>query len=97
MNPQVITANALVEGDVVYLSAKGAWARSLIEAQVYTDAALAQDRLAAASARSGEVVGVYLMDVATETGAPQPKHFREDFRQTGPSNKFHGKQADAQE
>jgi len=24
---------------------------------------------------------------------PEPTHFREDFRRTGPSNLFHGKQA----
>ena len=97
MSEQVITANALVEGDVVYLAANGQWARSLAEAQVHSDAAAAEVKLAAASARSGEVVGVYLMDVSTDSGVPQPKHFREAFRQTGPSNKFHGKQADAQE
>jgi hypothetical protein len=25
---------------------------------------------------------------------PEPTHFREDFRRTGPSNYFHGKQVD---
>ncbi len=97
MTSQVITANALVEGDVVYLAHGGGWARSLSQAEVFADPASAESKLSAALARSGEVVGVYLMDVATDTGVPTPKHFREAFRQTGPSNKFHGKQADAQE
>jgi hypothetical protein len=30
----------------------------------------------------------------TENG-PQPVHFREEFRRTGPSNYFHGKQEQA--
>ena len=97
MSTQVITANALVEGDVVYLSTDGHWERSLAAAQVFSDALTADNKLAAATARSGEVVGVYLMGVAIVKGVPQPKHFREAFRQTGPSNKVHGKQADAQE
>lgn len=97
MIPQVITANALIEGDVVYLSPTGAWALDLENAQIFTEEAAAQKALNAATARSGEVVGVYLIDVALENGRPQPTHFREAFRQTGPSNKFHGKQADRQE
>ena len=97
MKPQVITANALIEGDVVYLSPTGAWALDLVDARVFTDEDAAQKALEGATARSGEVVGVYLMDVALENGTPQPTHFREAFRQTGPSNKFHGKQADLKE
>ncbi|QCO57785.1 DUF2849 domain-containing protein (plasmid) [Pseudorhodobacter turbinis] len=94
MKPQIITANALVEGDVVYLAADNCWARRLQDAQVFDDPDVAQAALAAAHARDHEVVGVYLADVRLEGGLPQPTHFREAFRQTGPSNKFHGKQAD---
>ncbi|NQZ72095.1 MAG: DUF2849 domain-containing protein, partial [Dinoroseobacter sp.] len=36
----------------------------------------------------------YLVDAkAGETG-PEPNHFREEFRRTGPSNYAHGKQVD---
>ena len=92
--PQVITANALVEGDVVYLASEGHWTRKLEEAEIFTDAAIAEDVLLTATARSGEVVGVYLMPVAVNDGAPEPVHFREGFRRRGPSNRFHGKQAE---
>ena len=93
-HPKVITANALVEGDVVYLTAAGAWARTLEAAEVFTDEAVAEDVLLSARGRSGEVVGAYLMDVSLSDGRPRPVHFREVFRATGPSNRFHGKQAE---
>lgn len=94
--PKVITANALLEGDVVYLTARDTWSRSLAEADVLTDEADAQYRMLQAGARADEVVGVYLAEVRPGPTGPQPAHFREDFRRTGPSNRFHGKQADGQ-
>jgi len=93
-SPKVITANALLEGDVVYLGDTG-WTRDLAQATVLTDEADAELRLIEASAQTGTVVGVYLMEVQTENGLPAPTHFREDFRATGPSNYFHGKQETA--
>lgn len=92
--PKVITANALLEGDVVYLTAADDWARRLDEAEVLTDEAHAQLRLIEAERRHAEVVGVYLADVDTGPDGPRPTHFREVFRSRGPSNHRHGKQAD---
>lgn len=91
-SPKVITANALIEGDVVYLRADDAWTRTLHEAELLTDEAHAQLRFVEASARTAEVVGVYLADMAEGPDGPEPLHFREDFRRTGPSNRPHGKQ-----
>ncbi len=88
--PSVITANALLEGDVVYLNGTD-WVRDLSQAEVLSDEADAQLRLIEASARSSEVVGVYLSPVDTSSGIA-PTHFREAFRATGPSNYSHGKQ-----
>ncbi|MFZ5963831.1 DUF2849 domain-containing protein [Thalassococcus sp. BH17M4-6] len=92
--PKVVTANALLEGDVVYLTADDQWTRDLRQAEVLTDEAVAQIRLLDASSRQAEIVGAYLADVAPTPDGPEPTHFREDFRRTGPSNHFHGKQAD---
>ncbi|MEI4231518.1 DUF2849 domain-containing protein [Roseovarius sp. D22-M7] len=92
--PKVVTANALLEGDVVYLTADDLWSRHLTEAEILTDEADAQYRLLQAQARSAEVVGAYLADVRQGPDRPIPAHFREEFRRTGPSNRFHGKQAD---
>lgn len=89
--PKVITANALLEGDVIYLTTDG-WTRTLNDAEVLTDEAHADLRLIEASAQTSDVVGVYLADVTVEDGTPTPTHFREDFRARGPSNYAHGKQ-----
>ena len=91
-SPKVITANALLEGDVVYLTGDD-WTRDLAKAEVLTDEANADLRLIDAAAQSDLVVGVYLADVEVKDGIPRPTHFREAFRATGPSNYAHGKQA----
>ncbi|MCI5110844.1 MAG: DUF2849 domain-containing protein [Marivita sp.] len=92
--PKVITANALIEGDVVYLTQDDTWSRHLADADVLTDEADAQIRLIDASARTSEVVGVYLADVSPGKSGPEPTHFREAFRMRGPSNYPHGKQSE---
>ena len=63
--PKVITANALLEGDVIYLRGDG-WTRDLSQADVLTDEADAELRLIEASAQTGLVVGVYLADVTVQ-------------------------------
>ena len=93
--PKVVTANALLEGDVVYLTRNDTWSRHLKDADVLTDEADAQIRLIDASNRTSEVVGVYLADVSPDAKGPEPVHFREAFRMRGPSNYPHGKQSEA--
>jgi len=66
----------------------------LRDAELLTDEAHAQLRLVEASARHAEVVGVYLADMEPGANGPEPTHFREAFRRTGPSNYAHGKQAE---
>ena len=90
--PKVITANALLEGDVVYLTRDDRWTRDLKEAELLTDEAHADLRLIEAERRVPEVVGAYLAEMKPGPAGPEPTHFREDFRRTGPSNYFHGKQ-----
>ena len=94
--PKVVTANDLIEGDVIYQTADDRWTRDLREAEVLRDEALATRRLTLAEQQAGTVVGVYLAEVKIGLQGPEPTHFREDFRRTGPSNYVHGKQeADA--
>ncbi|MEM6376566.1 MAG: DUF2849 domain-containing protein [Pseudomonadota bacterium] len=92
--PKVVTANALIEGDVVYQTADDRWTRNLAEAELIEDEDLAKLRLTQAEGQPDEVVGAYLADAVRSKNGPQPTHFREDFRRTGPSNYFHGKQAE---
>lgn len=92
--PKVVTANALLEGDVVYLMANDQWSRHLSEAEVIDDEAHGDLRVLQGNSEPDLVVGVYLIDVAIVDGKPQPTHFREEFRTRGPSNYNHGKQAE---
>ena len=90
--PKIVTANDLLKGDVVYQTERG-WTRRFKNAEVLTDEADAALRLIDAS-QSDEVVGVYLADVTVRDGVPEPTHFREVFRNRGPSNYAHGKQVE---
>ena len=92
--PKVVTANALVEGDVVYLTADNRWSRRHQEAEYIEDEAHAQLRLLHAMGQGKIVVGAYLADAKPGPDGPEPAHFREVFRTRGPSNYFHGKQAE---
>ncbi|ABV92896.1 conserved hypothetical protein [Dinoroseobacter shibae DFL 12 = DSM 16493] len=90
--PKIVTANDLLDGDVIYLAADDTWTRHLAEAEVLEDEAHAQIRLIDAQQQPDRVVGAYLADVAPGPAGPAPTHFREAFRATGPSNYNHGKQ-----
>jgi Protein of unknown function (DUF2849) len=61
--PKVVTANALLEGDVVYLTADDRWSRVHTEAELIEDEAHAQLRLLQADHQRQVVVGVYLANV----------------------------------
>ncbi len=95
--PQVVTANALLDGDAVWLTADDRWSPDLQEAELLTDADHAATRLKAGAARASEVAGAYLADATPGADGPAPLHFREAFRTRGPSNYFHGKQAERQD
>ena len=83
--PKVVTGNALLAGDVVYLTADDRWTRHLAEAELIEDEAIADLRLLDADRRQGEVVGAYLADVRRGPDGPEAVHFRETFRAQGPS------------
>ena len=90
--PKVVTANALLDGDVVYLTAEDRWTRQHARAELIEDAALAARRLALAQGQTDRVVGAYLAEARPGPRGPQPVHLREAVRSRGPSNYFHGKQ-----
>lgn len=90
--PKVVTANDLLEGDVIYFKADDTWTRDLSDAELITDETLAASRLETAQKQNLTIVGAYLADAKAGEYGPEPTHFREDFRRTGPSNYRHGKQ-----
>ena len=97
--PAILLANDLLDGDVVFASIEAealAWSRDPAQALVAADdvAAARLEAFAAAELRGNRVVDAYLVDVATESGHPVPRHFRERFKTLGPSNRPDlGKQA----
>ncbi|NCO86856.1 MAG: DUF2849 domain-containing protein [Rhodobacterales bacterium] len=92
--PKVVTANALIEGDAVWLTADDRWTRDMREAELLEDEADAAIRLLHAQAQRNVVVGAYLADAKAGRDGPEPTHFREAFRMRGPSNYAHGKQVE---
>ena len=90
--PQVITANALLEGDAIWFTEDNTWSRTIAEAELITDEAHGDIRLLEAKADQSIVVGVYLAEAKKTNNGPAPTHFREAFRTRGPSNYSHGKQ-----
>ncbi len=92
---KIVTASDLRLGDVIYLTADDRWSRRIEEAELLDDEAHATIRLLFAEGQRNAVVGAYLADVARGPRGPEPVHFRERFRATGPSNYPHGKAADA--
>lgn len=92
--PKVVTANALLEGDAVWLTKDDRWTRTMNEAELIEDPAHAELRLLHAESQAHVVVGPYLVDAASGPDGPVPVHFRETFRTRGPSNHAHGKQVE---
>lgn len=94
--PGVITANDLREGHNVWMCEDG-WTTDPAEATVFEDEAIAELALLKAIGQSLIVVGPYLVEARRGPNGPEPTHFREAFRQRGPSNYFHGIQAGKKE
>jgi hypothetical protein len=92
--PKVVTANALVEGDAIWLTEDDRWTRDISEAELIEDEAHADLRLLFAESQPDEVVGAYLADAKPTSDGPAAVHFREEFRTRGPSNYAHGKQVE---
>jgi hypothetical protein len=83
---QMLTANRLRDGDVVYRKGDG-WVLMLAEGDVYSDQANAEAALAAANAElvRNEFVAPYLFEVREEGGQIRPVKEREIIRAAGPT------------
>jgi len=80
--PNVITANRLTDGVVVYLAADGEWTEEIANARVADDEAeiKALETIAENAVRERRVVAVYPMAVALQDGAIDPISVRERIR-----------------
>ncbi len=90
--PKVVTANRLIEGDAVWLTATGDWSVNIKDAELITDEGTAALRMLDADTQAHLIAGAYLADAQHSNEGPEPVHFREEFRTRGPSNYAHGKQ-----
>ena len=84
--PQVLTANRLVTGEVVYWT-RGIWVGSLTAAEVFADGQAADAALdrARISVADRTVVNPYLFRVRAEDGHIHPLEEREIIRAAGPT------------
>ena len=95
MTAQVMTANRLLDGEVVFLGAHG-WVETIDRATVAItpEQAKALDALGRQAMAVNEVVDAYLIEVAHEEGRLRPLKLREYLRTVGPSVRTDlGKQA----
>lgn len=90
--PKVVTANALMSGEAVWLTEDDRWSPDPREAELIDEEAHADIRLLFAESQQSRIVGAYLADAKDGPDGPEPSHFRETFRTRGPSNYPHGKQ-----
>ena len=89
--PVVITANDLLSGEAVYWHKSGIWSADLTGSQVFESLEQAQASLQQVVS-DAVVIGAYLAEVLEEGNRLVSRHYREGFRERGPSNYCHGKQ-----
>ena len=94
--PQVISANRLADGAVVFLGRDGAWVELLPEAEVFDGEAALAEGLARAKAAEARnlVLDIAPIDVTGSGKGLAATHLREIIRSAGPTvRRDHGKQA----
>lgn len=87
MSSQIVTANRLADGAVVYLTGEGRWTEVLGCARVAEGKEEVEGLLALAerSVTDRLVVGPYAFPVATGPGGLRPTQMREVIRAAGPT------------
>ena len=87
MTQQMITANRLGDGAVVFLAAGGRWVERFEDGRLSNNEAeaAALQQIADAAVICAEVVAPYLIDVGVIDGRLQPTRYRERIRAEGPS------------
>lgn len=80
--PNVVTANRLLDGIVVYLAVDGSWTEDIAHARIANteEETKALEAEAAEAIKARKVVAVYPMEVALHNGAVDPLSVRERIR-----------------
>ena len=86
MTVQIVTANRLDDGAVVYLADDGTWSDRIAGGRLAEGKGDGEALLAAAEAAVAErkVVAPYLIDVLAEDGSLRAVRFKERIRANGP-------------
>jgi sulfite reductase (NADPH) hemoprotein beta-component len=84
---QIVTANRLIDGAVVYLTEGSGWSQSIGEGRLAEDKEKAKDLLAGAerAVEQRQVISPYLIEVTADGVAIRPVRYKELIRATGPS------------
>lgn len=94
--PQVLTANLLVGGDVVYWREDDTWAQELKDAFVFDTDVKVEAALASAqtAVEARKILDPYLFTVSIDDGVIHASSVREQIRAAGPTVRLDlGKQA----
>jgi hypothetical protein len=85
--PEMITANRLTDGHVVYLNAEGGWAEDFRKGLVLGDADARKAALerGEAAASANVVVEPYAIELEMRAGHLAPRTLRERIRAEGPT------------
>ncbi len=83
---QILIANSLAHGFVVFLTAENNWSGDIRQAAVAADDAAAAALLEAAQAAEAgdQVIDPYLVEVTVNGAGPEPIEYREYIRAFGP-------------
>ena len=94
MKLDIVSANRLTDGRVVYLTRDDGWSESIIDGRSAATKEESVDLLADAerAVEAGIVVAPYLVSMADDGGAFAPLHFRERIRLFGPKHNRDGGQ-----
>jgi hypothetical protein len=95
---QVITANRLKDGTVVFLGTEFNWVEQIADARLFNSAEAVAAGLAATKKDEVDnlVVEIYAIEVSDKAGAVVPVRLREAIRASGPTiHPEHGKSAQA--
>ena len=84
---QIVTANRLTDGAVVYLTARGGWSEAIGDGRIALGEFESRDLMAWADRAAGrnEIVGPYLMAINGANGGDRALGMRETIRAGGPS------------
>jgi hypothetical protein len=94
--PEIVSANRLTDGIVVFLAKDDSWVETLAGAELFSGKPAVAEGLKRAEAAMARnlVVEILAVEVETTPRGIEPRHIRDRIRAAGPTvHRDHGKQA----